>query len=57
MNKLAKPPAAAAEDRVNVVIRVTPDQRRRLRALALANDTTMQAMVEQALQRMIKGAR
>jgi predicted transcriptional regulator len=49
---MMKPEAASprrVDTRVTVVVRITPAQRKTLRGIALDQDTTVQAIIEQAI--------
>ena len=52
------PPAAAKsepkERRVQVLVRMTPAERKALRRIALEGDTTVQALVEDAIRDLIR---
>jgi hypothetical protein len=54
------PPPAAAEDaarkdpRVQVLVRMLPDERKALRQIALNQNTTVQALVEDALRDLLR---
>jgi hypothetical protein len=47
------PAAPAREDRVSIIIRLKPADRKALRTIALQQDTTVQAIVERAVHDVI----
>ncbi len=46
--------AAAKDSRVQVLVRMTPAERKTLRRIALDQDTTVQALVEEAIRDLLR---
>jgi len=49
-----KPAEAKADPRVQVLVRMTPAERKALRRIALEQDTTVQALVEEAIRDVLR---
>lgn len=51
----AKPAKAArADERVQIIVRMTPAERKALRRIALEQDTTAQALAEEAIRDVLR---
>lgn len=50
----APPKAAKGEERVQIIVRMTPAERKALRQIALDQDTTAQALAEEAIRDVLR---
>lgn len=50
----AQPKAAKGEERVQIIVRMTPAERKALRQIALDQDTTAQALAEEAIRDVLR---
>ncbi|KQT81080.1 ribbon-helix-helix domain-containing protein [Methylobacterium sp. Leaf466] len=50
----AEPKAGKADDRVQIIVRMTPSERKALRQIALDHDTTAQALAEEAIRDVLR---
>ncbi len=50
----AQPKAAKGEERVQIIVRMTPTERKALRQIALDQDTTAQALAEEAIRDVLR---
>jgi hypothetical protein len=49
-----QPKAGKADDRVQIIVRMTPAERKALRQIALDQDTTAQALAEDAIRDVLR---